>query len=129
MVIAINPSLERGQRGRRLIGASDARIVIGTDETMRDPNACRDEHSGEPDPADLKNSPRNLNRHWYAAITGGMPLRWYIAALCCGTIVILLGWYPLSIVLILLSLPHDEIPTTSSNGSVFPVDAGHHNER
>ena len=64
---------------------------------MRDPNAFRDGHSGEPDPADLRNSPRNLNRHWYAAITGGMPLRWYIAALCCGTIVILLGWYPLGI--------------------------------
>ena len=41
MVIAINQRREGGSVAARLIGASDARIVIGADETMRDPDACR----------------------------------------------------------------------------------------
>jgi hypothetical protein len=71
---------------------------------------------------DSQNPPQN----WYAPITGGMPLRWYIVAVCCGAIVILLGWYPWGILLVLLSLPRDEPSTTRSNGSVpgCPMDEG-----
>jgi hypothetical protein len=59
----------------------------------------------------------DLDQHWHAAITGGMPLRWYIVAVCCGTIVILLGWYPWGILLVLLSLPRDESPCPPDTGA------------
>ena len=39
---------------------------------------------------------------WYEAITGRMPVGWYIAAVCYATAVILLGWLPWNALLILL---------------------------
>jgi hypothetical protein len=108
----------------RFLGSSNDGIVMGGDAGTSDHDASRLQPRVER--ADPHNLPQSLNRHWYGAITGGMPLRWYIVAVCCGTIVILLGWYPWGILLVLLSLPHDESPTTRSNGSVprCPLDTG-----
>jgi hypothetical protein len=115
---------------RFFIGGSDARIIMEADEGTNDRDACPSQHWGEKgrkvERADLYNPPQNLNQHWYVSITGGMPLRWYIVAVCCGTIVILLGWYPWGILLVLLSLPRDELPTTRSNGSVIGRVSGRH---
>jgi hypothetical protein len=100
---------------RSFIGGSDARIIMETDEGTSDHDGCRVQHWGEKaEQADPRNRHQNLNRHWYAAITGGMPPRWYIVVVGYGTIVILLGWYPLNILLMLLSLPHYEFRTTRS---------------
>jgi hypothetical protein len=109
----------RPNKSRRgFIGSSDARIVMGADEATSDHDGCRVQHWGEKgrkaEGADPHNAPQTLNQHWYAAITGGMPLRWYIVVVGYGTIVILLGWYPLNILLMLLSLPHYEFRTTRS---------------
>jgi len=110
-------STRHPSKRRLFIGGSDA------DEGTSDHDARRAQHWEEkarkPERAVPQNPPQNLNRYWYAAITGGMPLRWYIVAICCGAIVILLGWYPWGILLMLLSLPRDEFPTNGSNGSVL----------
>jgi hypothetical protein len=38
---------------------------------------------------------------WCERITGRMAVGWYILALCCATAVILLGWWPWNLLLIL----------------------------
>jgi hypothetical protein len=43
-----------------------------------------------------------LNRRRYERITHRVPIGWYIVAVCYATAVILLGWRPCSILLILL---------------------------
>jgi hypothetical protein len=55
----------------------------------------------EPEPLSA-NSTEGLNRRWYEAITGRMPVGWYIAAVYYATVVILLGWPPWNALLILL---------------------------
>jgi hypothetical protein len=60
-------STHRSSTRRFFIGASD---VQGADEGTSDHDACCVQHWADP-----HNQPRKLNRHWYAAITGGMPLR------------------------------------------------------
>jgi hypothetical protein len=46
--------------------------------------------------------PDNPNQRWHQTITGRMPVGWYIMAITYATAVILLGWWPWNIVLILL---------------------------
>ncbi len=109
---------------RHFVSGSDARIIIGADDGTSDHDASLAQQWGEkarkPGRADPRNPPQNLNQHWYAAITGGMPLRWYIVAVCYGTIVILLGLYPWGVLLVLLSRPCSEEVSSSHGG---------HNER
>jgi hypothetical protein len=97
---------------QHFLAVSNPRIIMGADEATNH-DACCVQRSGEKgrmaERADQYNPPQNLNQHWYASITGGMPLGWYIVAVCCGTIVILLGLYPWGILLVLLSLPRDEL--------------------
>jgi hypothetical protein len=48
----------------------------------------------------------DLTLRWYErGSTGRMPVGWYIVALCYATAVILLGWWPWNILLILPVLP------------------------
>jgi hypothetical protein len=44
---------------------------------------------------------KDLTRRWYERITGRMPVGWYVVALCYATPVILVGWWPWNILLIL----------------------------
>ncbi len=107
---------------RFFIGGFDAPIIMGADLGTADHDACRvqnwEENGRELERADPLSPPQSINQPWYTAIIGGMPLRWYIVAVCCGTIVILLGWYPWGVLLVLLSLPRYESSTTPSNASV-----------
>ena len=58
------------------------------------------------EPEDLSRNPgEDLNRRWYEAVTGRMPIGRHIVALCYATAVILLEWWPWNILLILLLLP------------------------
>jgi hypothetical protein len=117
-------STHRSSTRRFFIGASD---VQGADEGTSDHDACCVQHWADP-----HNQPRKLNRHWYAAITGGMPLRGYIVAVCYWTIVILLGSYPWNILLMLLSLPAMDFPRRDQTVRCWggcPLDTGHHDER
>ena len=50
--------------------------------------------------ADPDNPMEEQNRQ--KTMTGRMPLGWYLVAVCYATAVILLGWYPWNILLILL---------------------------
>jgi hypothetical protein len=50
--------------------------------------------------ADPNNPMEEQNRQ--KAMTGRMPLGWYLVAVCYATAVILLGWYPWNFLLILL---------------------------
>ena len=52
--------------------------------------------------ADPDNPMEEQNRQ--KAMTGRMPLGWYLVAVCYATAVILLGWYPWNFLLILLLL-------------------------
>jgi hypothetical protein len=54
------------------------------------------------------NSTDDLNGRWYEAITGRMPVGWYIVAVCYATAVILLGWLPWNALLILLLLSNSK---------------------
>ncbi len=117
---------------RRFIGGSDARIIMGADEGTSNHDGCRVQDWRETaERANPHNPPRNLNQHWYAAITGGMPLRWYIVAVCYWTIVILLGPYPWNILLMLLALPAMDFPRRDQTARCWrecPVDTGHRDE-
>ena len=44
----------------------------------------------------------DLTRRWYEAITDGIPLRWYVVAVCYATAVISLAWFPWNFIFILL---------------------------
>jgi hypothetical protein len=59
------------------------------------------------------------NRRWHETITGGIPLGWYVVAVCYATVVILLGWYPWNYLLILLlfsSSRHLQLNTIDNPG-------------
>ena len=107
---------------------------MGANEKTNGHIACRGAlHRGEKgqrlERADLQ---QNLNRQQHVAITGGMPLRWYIVAVGYGTIVILLGSYPWNILLMLLSLPPMDFPRRDQMARCWGgclVDTGHHDER
>ena len=118
-----------GQDRRYLIGGSDARIIMGADEDTNDHVTCRSaqhEKGRKAERPDPHNQLQNLNQHWYAAITGGLPLRWYIVAVCYWTIVILLGPYPWNILLMLLALPAMDFPRRDKTfgAGECPVDTG-----
>ena len=93
---------------RYFIGGSDARIIMGDDETAL--LRLWREKRGEIEPEDLSGNlivqlglaTENLNRRWYEAITDGIPLRRYVVAVCYATAVISLGWYPWNFLLLLL---------------------------
>jgi hypothetical protein len=116
------------------IGGSDARIIMATNDAAL--VRLWPEKRGEPEPEDLSGNligqlglvTEDLNQHWYASITGGMPLRWYIVAVCCGTIVILLGFFRWGILLMLLSPPRCEFATTQSDGRLLRRMSGRHGE-
>ena len=52
--------------------------------------------------ADPDNPMEEHNRRWHEMITGRMLLGSYIVAITCATAVILLGWWPWNVLLILL---------------------------
>jgi hypothetical protein len=122
--------------GRGFIGGSDARIVMLADEGTSNHDACRIQHwkekSRKAERTDPQNEPQNLNRHWHARVSGGLPLRWHVVAVCYWTIVILLGWYPWNILLMLLALPAMDFSRRDQTGLCRDgclVDTGHHDER
>ena len=127
----------RSSKSRRgFIVGSDARITIGGAKLARsDHNAhCanEDEEDRKAERADPHNPPQNLNRHWYVAITGRIPPLWHIVAVCYWAIVILLGWYPWNILLMLLSLPAMDFPRPDQTARCWggcPVDTRHHDDR
>jgi hypothetical protein len=96
------------ERRRYFVGGSDARIIMGDDEAAL--LRLWREKRGEVEPEDLSGNlivqlgatTGGLNRRWYERITHRMPIGWYIVAVCYATAVILLGWWPWSILLILL---------------------------
>ena len=107
---------------------------MAADEETNDHIACRsaqrrDEKGRKAERADPQ---QNLNQQWHAAITGGMPLWWYIVAVCYWTIVILLGPYPWNVLLMLLAFPAMDLPRRDQTARCWegcPVDTGHHDER
>ena len=109
------------------IGGSDARIIMGADEGTNNHDACRVRHWGEKTRKPERAPPENLNQHWYPAMTGGMPLQWYIVAVCYATIVILLGWYPWNILLMCFRCRAMNFPRRDQTAR--PVDTGHYDER
>jgi hypothetical protein len=80
------------------------RITGGDHETTLIPFWWEKRRGAEPE--DLSGNPgEDLNRRWYERITGRTPVGWYIVALCYATAVILLGWWPWNILLILAVFP------------------------
>jgi hypothetical protein len=53
----------------------------------------------------LGKSMGDLNRRWYEAITGRMPITWHVVAVCYATAAIFLGWWPWNFLLLLLLFP------------------------
>jgi len=95
---------------RRYFISSDARIIMGDDEGALLRLWCKKQ--GEVEPKDLSDNlivqlsvaAKDPNRRWYQAITGRMPAGLYIVAVCYATAVILLGWLPWNVLLILILL-------------------------
>jgi hypothetical protein len=91
---------------RRFIGGSDARIIMGHDENAL-PRLWQ-EKRGEIEPEDLSGNlvvqlglaTEDLNRRWYEAIAGGVPLGWYIVTVCYAIAVIFLGCFPWNFLLV-----------------------------
>ena len=118
---------------RHFIGGSDARIVMGDDQTAL-PRLWREKRSDveRGDRSDnliipLGLATENLNRRWYEAIAGGVPLGWYIVTVCYAIAVISLGWWPWNFLLLLLLFPIRNkrarfygFRTTRSNGPMRP---------
>jgi hypothetical protein len=118
---------------RGFAGGSHAPIIIAADEGASDNDARRDLHWEEKGRrADPHNPRQNLDQHWYSVIVIGLPLLWHVVAVCYWSIVILLGWYPWNILLMLLSPPamdssrHDQ---TALCREGCPTDVGAHDER
>jgi hypothetical protein len=60
--------------------------------------------------APLKASTKDARRCWYEVITGGMPIGTYVVTAFCATAVILVGYAPWNILLILgLLLSRDDV--------------------
>ena len=101
---------------RYSIGGSDAWIIIGDNEAVllrhcgeRGKEIEREDLSGDFS-VPLGVATRNLDLRSFEAITGGMPLGWYIVTVCYATAVILLGPWPWNLLLILtLLLSRDEV--------------------
>src|SRR5262249_31426353 len=91
---------------RYFIGGSDAPIIMGSDEAAL--RRLWREKRDQVERADLSGNliaPLGLttkapDRSWYATITGGVSLGWYIVAVCYATVVISLGWYPWNFLLV-----------------------------
>ena len=102
-----NTRIHTKKPGRRyFIGGSDARIIMGADESAllqlwreRCEEVEREDLSGNL-LAPLAVATRSLDRRRYEAITGGVPLGWYIVTVCYATTVISLGWYPWNFLLV-----------------------------
>jgi hypothetical protein len=124
-----------GRDSQYFVTRSDTRIIMGADERTSNQDVCRVQlHKERGRKAEWEDwhSPQNLNRRRYSAITGGLPLRWYIVAVCYWTIVILLGPYPWNILLMLLALPAMDFSQRDQTGLCRDgclVDTGHHDER
>ena len=96
---------------RYFVGGSDARIIMGNDEAGL--IQLWREKRGEVEPEDLSGNlivqlglaTEELNRRWYEAITGRMPIGWHVVAVCYATAAILLGWWPWNFLLLLLLFP------------------------
>jgi hypothetical protein len=96
---------------RNFIGGSDARIIMGEDEAAL--LRLWREQRGEVEPDDPSGklivqrglATEDLNPRWYGCITGRMSPGRYIVALCYATAVILVGWWPWNVLLILPALP------------------------
>src|SRR6516164_10306085 len=95
---------------RYFIGGSDAQIIMGCDEAAllqlwreRCEEVEREDLSGNL-LAPLAVATRSLDRRRYEAITGGVPLGWYIVTVCYATTVISVGWYPWNFLLVGLLL-------------------------
>jgi hypothetical protein len=91
---------------RYFIDGSDARIIMGGEEAgllrlwrERREEVEREDLSGNLI-APLAVATRNLNQRRYEAMAGGVPLGWYIAAVCYATTVISLGYYPWNFLLV-----------------------------
>ena len=88
------------------VSDSDARIIMGKDEAalLRLRPERRDEVERENLSdnliAPLAVATRNLDRRWYEAIAGEVPLGCYIVTVCYATTVISLGWYPWNFLLV-----------------------------
>lgn len=118
---------------RRFIGGSHAPIILAADEGASDNDAGRGLHWGEKrrnaEQANPHYPQQNLDHHWYSAIITEMPLMWHVVAVCYWTIVILLGWYPWNILLMLLSLPAMDYSRTVLCPEGCLPNTGHHHER
>ena len=124
-----------GRDSQYFVTRSDAGIIMGADEWTSNQDECRvqlHEERGRRAEWEDWHPPQNLNQRWHAAITGGLPLRWYIVAVFYWTIVILLGPYPWNILLMLLALPAMDFPRRDQTARCWPgcpVNTGHHDER
>jgi hypothetical protein len=86
------------------------------------------EKRGEVEPKDLsgnlivqlENATEDLNRRWYGCISRRMSVGRYIVALCYAIAVILVGWWPWNILLLLLLFP---IGNESVRFYAFPTEA------
>jgi hypothetical protein len=91
---------------RRFIGGSDARMIMGNDESALVRLWREKRAEVEPDDpsgnllVQLGVATGDLNRRWCKAIVGGVPLVSYIVTVCYATTVISLGWYPWNFLLV-----------------------------
>jgi hypothetical protein len=91
---------------RYFVGGSSFQTIMGDDEAAL--IRLWREKRGEAEPEDppgnlvvhLGVATDDLNRRWYEAIAGGVPLGWYIVTVCYAIAVILLGRYPWNFLLI-----------------------------
>jgi hypothetical protein len=112
---------------QHFIGGSDGRLVMGDlgAAVRRLWRHIRPEAKRGELPLDV--TTKALNRRWYRAITGRVPIGWHLAAVCCATATMLLGWWPWNFLLLLLlfSIRNKRarfcvFPATQSNGPVPP---------
>jgi hypothetical protein len=86
---------------RYRITTSKFRIIIGAvDQGTSDQSLCRVKHGKE-----KTRKAERATHHWHATVSAGMPLGWHVVAVSYWTIIILLGWYPWNILLMLLAFP------------------------
>jgi hypothetical protein len=86
------------------IGGSDARIIMGGPARAVAKQAQMRAEAGRED-RPLGGATKDPSRRWCQAITGRIPIGWYVVAVCYATAGILLGWAPWNVLLLLLLFP------------------------
>jgi hypothetical protein len=121
---------DRQKNDRSFAGSSDVRIILGLNKVLLLRFWWDIRAEVERAVLALNVATEVFNRRSYEAITGRMPIGWYLAAVGYATVAILLGWWPWNFLLLLVLFANRNkrggfyaFPATRPNGPMRPRES------